>query len=199
MEPLQQLHDRNTTHNTRRATDTFSTDTALLVGQMMAELKSVGQQLVETTTAINSQNETISKQTELIHDTQIEMSRYYAGLERANDDIQNIRDSQRTILNRLDIAVSKEQFEELEAHVRTLNGTDSKFKALGIDINDPKAVEEFRDVFISARQKRRLRSVVGVRALQAVAVAAVLSVCAAAWNGGIKGLLNTSTHPEQKR
>jgi BMFP domain-containing protein YqiC len=199
MESLQQLHDRNTTHNTRRATDTFSTDTALLVGQMMAELKSVGQQLVETTTAINSQNETISKQTELIHDTQIEMSRYYAGLERANDDIQNIRDSQRTILNRLDIAVSKEQFEELEAHVRTLNGTDSKFKTLGIDINDPKAVEEWRDAFIGVRSSRRTRNKVGLRVLQALGVALALAVCAAAWNGGVKGLLSEETRQEQER
>ena len=158
----------------------------------MAEIKGVGNQLTETVSALN-------KQTEIVHDTQLEMGRYYAGLERANDDIQLIRDNQQTILTRLDDTVSKEQFENLEAHVRTLNGTDSKFKALGIDINDPKAVEEFRDVFISARQKRRLRSVVGVRVLQAFAIAVVLAVCAAAWNGGVKGLLNTSTHQEQKR
>ena len=198
MESPQQLHDRNTTPNTRRATDTFSTDTALLVGQMMAELKSVGQQLVETTTAIKSQNETISKQTELIHDTQMEMSRYYAGLERANDDIQNIRDSQRTILSRLDSAVSKEQFEELEAHVKTLNGTDAKFRALGIDINDPKSVEEWRDAFIGVRSSRRTRNTVGLRVLQALGVALVLAVCTAAWNGGVKSML-TETKQEQER
>ena len=71
----QQLHDRNTPNNAHRASDPFSADAALLMGQMMAELKSVGQQLIETTTAINSQNETISKQTEIIHDTQLEQSR----------------------------------------------------------------------------------------------------------------------------
>ena len=192
MGQAEQLHDRNTPNNAHRPQASLPADAALLLGQLMAEIKGVGNQLTETVTALN-------KQTEIVHDTQLEMGRYYAGLERANDDIQLIRDNQQTILTRLDDTVSKEQFENLEAHVRTLNGTDSKFKALGIDINDPKAVEEFRDVFISARQKRRLRSVVGVRVLQAFAVAVVLAVCAAAWNGGVKGLLNTSTHQEQKR
>lgn len=168
------------------------------MGQMMAELKSVGQQLIETTTAINSQNETISKQTEIIHDTQLEQSRYYAGLERANNDIQEIRDNQRTILSRLDDAVSKEQFEELEAHVKTLNGTDAKFRTLGIDINDPKSVEEWRDAFISVRASRRTRSMVGMRVLQALGVALALAVCAAAWNGGVKSML-TETKQEQER
>lgn len=194
----QQLHDRNTAHNARRATDTFSSDTALLVGQMMAELKSVGQQLVETTTAINSQNETISKQTELVHDTQLEMSRYYAGLERANSDIQDIRDNQRTILTRLESTVSKEQFEELEAHVKTLNGTDAKFRALGIDINDQKSVEEWRDALVGVRASRRTRNTVGLRVLQALGVALALAVCAAAWNGGVKSML-AETKQEQER
>ena len=76
----------------------------------MAEIKGVGNQLTETVTALN-------KQTEIVHDTQLEMGRYYAGLERANDDIQLIRDNQQTILTRLDDTVSKEQFENLEAHV----------------------------------------------------------------------------------
>lgn len=165
---------------------------------MMAKLESVGQQLVETTTAINSQNETIGKQTEIIHDTQIEMSRYYAGLERANDDIQEIRDNQRTILIRLDSAVSKEQFEELEAHVKTLNGTDAKFRSLGIDINDPKSTEEWRDALIAVRASRRTRNTVGSRVLQALGVALALAICAAAWNGGVKGMLS-ETKQEQER
>ena len=164
----------------------------------MAELKSVGQQLTETVTAINSQNETISKQTEIIHDNQLEMGRYYAGLERANADIQTVRDTQITILSRLDNAVSKDQFNELEAHVKTLNGTDAKFRTLGIDITDPKSVEEWREAFVSVRASRRTRSAVSTRVMQTVAAALILALCMAAWNGGVKGLL-VDTRQEQER
>lgn len=164
----------------------------------MAEIKGVSHQLTETVTAINSQNETIYKQTELIHDNQLEMGRYYAGLERANADIQMVRDTQTIILSRLDNAVPLPRFEELEAYVKTLNGTDGKFRALGIDINDPKSVEEWRDAFVSVRASRRTRSAVSTRVFQAVAVALVLALCTAAWNGGVKGLL-VDTRQEQQR
>ena len=164
----------------------------------MAEIKGVSHQLAETVTAINSQNETIHKQTELIHDNQLEMGRYYAGLKRANADIQTVRDTQITILSRLDNAVSKDQFNELEEYVKTLNGTDGKFRALGIDVNDPKSVEEWREAFVSVRASRRTRSAVSARVMQAVAVALVLALCTAAWNGGVKGLLVDTRQEQQK-
>ena len=169
-----------------------------MIGQLMSEMKRVGQQLSGTVNAIERQNNTITKQTEIIHDTQLEMSRYYAGLERANDDIQNIRDSQREILHCLEDTISKEQFDKLEAHVKTLNGTDAKFRALGIDITDPKTVEEWREAFVSVRASRRTRSAVSNRVLQAAAVALVLALSAAAWNGGVKGLL-VDTRQEQEK
>ncbi|AUR87802.1 TMhelix containing protein [Vibrio phage 1.104.O._10N.286.49.A12] len=194
----QQLHDRNSPDNASGSTGSLPPEAALLIGQLMAEIKGVSHQLTETVTAINSQNETIHKQTELIHDNQLEMGRYYAGLERANADIQTVRDTQITILSRLDNAVSKDQFNELEEHVKTLNGTDGKFRALGIDINDPKSVEEWREAFVSVRASRRTRSAVSTRVLQAVAVALVLALCTAAWNGGVKGLL-VDTRQEQER
>lgn len=194
----QQLHDRNSPDNASGSTGSLPPEAALLIGQLMAEIKGVSHQLTETVTAINSQNETIHKQTELIHDNQLEMGRYYAGLERANSDIQLVRDTQITILSRLENAVSKEQFEELEAYVKTLNGTDGKFRALGIDINDPKSVEEWRDAFVSVRASRRTRSAVSTRVFQAVAVALVLALCTAAWNGGVKGLLVDTRQEQQK-
>ncbi|QZI93284.1 hypothetical protein SIPHO075v1_p0061 [Vibrio phage PS65A.1] len=164
----------------------------------MAKIEGVSHQLTETVTAINSQNETIHNQTQIIHDNQLEMGRYYAGLERANADIQTVRDNQITILSRIDNAVSKDQFNELEEYVKTLNGTDGKFRALGIDINDPKSVEEWREAFVSVRASRRTRSAVSTRVMQAVAVALVLAVCAAAWNGGVKGLLVDTRQEQQK-
>lgn len=194
----QQLHDRNNSDNASGSTGSLSPEAALLIGQLMAEIKGVSHQLTETVTAINSQNETIYKQTELIHDNQLEMGRYYAGLERANADIQMVRDTQTIILSRLDNAVPLPRFEELEAYVKTLNGTDGKFRALGIDINDPKSVEEWRDAFVSVRASRRTRSAVSTRVFQAVAVALVLALCTAAWNGGVKGLL-VDTRQEQQR
>lgn len=165
----------------------------------MAELKSVGGQINETVSAINNQNETIHRQTETIHHTQLEMGRYYAGLERANDDIQEIRDNNRTILSRLDNAVSTERFEELENHVKTLNGTDAKFSLLGIDINDPKSVEEWRETLINARSSRRDRVAIRTRIMQAVAVAVALALCAAAWNGVKDDLLLSEHKQEQER
>lgn len=194
----QQLHDRDNTADTSRAANSLPPEAALMIGQLMAEIKGVSHQLTETVTAINTQNETIHKQTELIHDNQLEMGRYYAGLERANADIQTVRDTQLTILSRLDNAVSKDQFNELEEHVKTLNGTDGKFRSLGIDINDPKSVEEWRGALVSIRASRRTRSMVGMRVLQALAVALVLALCTAAWNGGVKGLLVDTRQEQQK-
>ena len=101
MGQAEQLHDRNTPNNAHRPPASLPADAALLLGQLMAEIKGVGNQLTETVTALN-------KQTEIVHDTQLEMGRYYAGLERANDDIQLIRDNQQTILTRLDDTVSKD-------------------------------------------------------------------------------------------
>ncbi|AUR98387.1 hypothetical protein NVP1250O_49 [Vibrio phage 1.250.O._10N.261.55.E11] len=163
----------------------------MMLGQMMAELKGLSQQMAKTSSEVHNQ-------TQIIHDNQLEMGRYYAGLELANKDIQEIRDTQITLLSRLDNAVSKDQFNELEEHVKTLNGTDGKFRALGIDINDPKSVEEWREAFVSVRASRRTRSAVSTRVIQAVAVALVLALCTTAWNGGVKGLL-VDTRQEQER
>lgn len=187
----QQLHDRNTADNASGSEASFSPNTAIMLGKMMAEIKGLSQQTAKIGSAVESQ-------TQIIHDNQLEMGRYYAGLERANADIQTVRDTQVTILSRLDNAVSKDQFNELEEHVKTLNGTDGKFRALGIDINDPKSVEEWREAFVSVRASRRTRSAVSTRVLQAVAVALVLALCTAAWNGGVKGLL-VDTRQEQER
>ncbi|AUR82748.1 TMhelix containing protein [Vibrio phage 1.271.B._10N.286.54.B4] len=170
----------------------------MMLGQMMAEIKGLSQQMAKTSSEVHNQ-------TQIIHDNQLEMGRYYAGLELANKDIQEIRDNQRTIsdnqrtiLSRLDETVSKTEFQKLEEHVKTLNGTDVKFRSLGIDINDPKSVEEWREAFVSVRSSRRTRSAVSTRVMQAVAVALVLALCAAAWNGGVKGLL-VDTRQEQER
>ncbi|AUR94518.1 TMhelix containing protein [Vibrio phage 1.195.O._10N.286.54.C8] len=162
-----------------------------MLGKMMAEIKGLSQQTAKIGSAVESQ-------TQIIHDNQLEMGRYYAGLERANSDIQLVRDTQITILSRLDNAVSKDQFNELEEYVKTLNGTDGKFRALGIDINDSKSVEEWREAFVSVRASRRTRSAVSTRVMQSVAIALVLALCAAAWNGGVKGLLVDTRQEQQK-
>lgn len=164
----------------------------MMLGQMMTEIKNLGHQMAKTSSEVHDQ-------TKIIHDNQLEMSRYYAGLELANKDIQEIRDNQRTILSRLNETVSKTEFEELRAHVKTLNGTDAKFRSLGVDINDPKSVEEWREAFASIRSYRRTKSSIVTRVLQAVSVALVLAVCTAAWNGGVKGMLNNDTRQEQER
>ena len=164
----------------------------MILGQLMAKMETVSQQTAKT-------SEEVAAQTRIIHDNQLEMGRYYAGLEMANKDIQEIRDNQRTILECLNETVSKTEFQKLEAHVKTLNGTDAKFRSLGVDINDPKSVEEWREAFASIRSYRRTKSSIVTRVLQAVSVALVLAVCAAAWNGGVKGMLNNDTRQEQER
>lgn len=164
----------------------------MMLGQMMAELKGLSQQMAKTSSEVHNQ-------TQIIHDNQLEMGRYYAGLELANKDIQEIRDNQRTILSRLDETVSKVEFHKLEEHVKTLNGTDAKFRTLGIDINDPKSVEAVRRFIDKGIESSATMKSVTVRVLQAVAVALVLAVCAAAWNGGVKGMLNNDTRQEQQK
>ncbi|CAH9012579.1 TMhelix containing protein [Vibrio phage 141O35-1] len=187
-----QLHDRNSTDSPFRAETPVPSDTAMMLGQMMAELKGLSQQMAKTSSEVHNQ-------TQIIHDNQLEMGRYYAGLELANKDIQEIRDNQRAILSRLDETVSKVEFHKLEAHVKTLNGTDAKFRTLGIDINDPKSVEAVRRFIDKGIESNATMKSVTVRVLQAVAVALVLAVCAAAWNGGVKGMLNNDTRQEQER
>ncbi|AUR98484.1 TMhelix containing protein [Vibrio phage 1.251.O._10N.261.55.E5] len=164
----------------------------MMLGQMMAELKGLSQQMAKTSSEVHNQ-------TQIIHDNQLEMGRYYAGLELANKDIQEIRDNQRVILSRLDETVSKVEFNKLQAHVKTLNGTDAKFRTLGIDINDPKSVEAVRRFIDKGIESNATMKSVTVRVLQAVAVALVLAVCAAAWNGGVKGMLNNDTRQEQQK
>ena len=187
-----QLHDRNTSGGPFGAETSVSSDTAMMLGQMMAKLEGLSQEMAKTRSEVHNQ-------TQIIHDNQLEMGRYYAGLELANKDIQEIRDNQRTILSRLDETVPLSRFEKLEAHVKTLNGTDAKFRTLGIDINDPKAVEAVRRFIDKGVESDATMKSVTVRVLQAVAVALVLAVCAAAWNGGVKGMLNNDTRQEQQK
>lgn len=179
--------------------DDHPVNTALMLGQVTAQLKTVCSQLEQTVSSVN-------KQTEVIHETQLEMGRYWAGLENANrdirdtrEDIQSMRDTQNAILSRLENAVSKEQFQELEAHVKTLNGTDSKFRMLGIDINDPKSVEEWREVFHASRSRSRTVSGVRTRVLQGLALALAGALCVAAWNGIKDDLIVGRVEQEQTK
>lgn len=172
--------------------DDHPVNTAIMLGQIATQLKTVCSQLDQTVSSVN-------KQTEVIHETQLEMGRYWAGLENANKDIQSVRDTQTAILSRLDNAVSKEQFQELEAHVKTLNGTDSKFRMLGIDINDPKSVEEWREVFHASRSRSRTVSGVRTRVLQGLALATAMALCVAAWNGIKDDLIVGRVEQEQTK
>jgi DNA repair exonuclease SbcCD ATPase subunit len=172
--------------------DDHPVNTAIMLGQIATQLKTVCSQLDQTVSSVN-------KQTEVIHETQLEMGRYWAGLENANKDIQSVRDTQTAILSRLENAVSKEQFQELEAHVKTLNGTDSKFRMLGIDINDPKSVEEWREVFHDSRSRSRMVSSVRTRVLQGLALAVAMALCIAAWNGIKDDLIVGRAEQEQTK
>lgn len=157
-----------------------------MLGQISAQMKAVCSSLEQT-------NTTLKRQTEIIHENQLEMGRYWAGLENANKDIQAMRDTQRAILQRLDNSVPIERFEKLEQHVKTLNGTDGKFRMLGIDINDPKSVEEWRESLNSMRARSRLSSGIRNRVIQGIALAIAMAVGAAAWNGIKDGILSDRT------
>lgn len=164
-----------------------------MLGQISAQMKSVCSRLEQTANALN-------KQTEIIHENQLEMGRYWAGLENANKDIQSVRGTQRTlvdtqniIIQRLDNAVPLDRFEKLENHVKTLNGTDSKFRMLGIDINDPNSVEEWRGVLNGARSRSRTASGVRSTVLKGLALAIAMAIGAAAWNGVKDGILSDRT------
>lgn len=171
-----QLHDRDKPHRPIPETGSLPADAAMMLGGLMAKFDAVSNRL-------DNSCKTMDALAELVHDTQIEHARYYSGLEKANNDIQEIRDTQREVLRRLDNTVPLERFEKLEQHVKTLNGTDSKFSKLGIDINDPKRVDAVRRFIDDGIESTRTRNEIKTRVLQGIALAVAMALGAAAWNG----------------
>lgn len=164
-------------------------ETAQLIGRLTATVDGNTHIVGELSAALRSLTETMT-------DQRLDMQRYWSGLEKANDDIREMRRTNIQILTRLDNAVSQDQFQKLEEHVKTLNGTDTKFKALGINIGDPASVEEWRDILLHARNRRRMASGVRLRVLQGLALTLTIALAASAWKGIREGVFS---HDEPQR
>lgn len=158
----------------------------MMLGQLIAQVGQLNTQMPKF-------SEQLAKQTELLTNQQIDINEYWTGLRKANEDIQTMRDSVVGIHEKIDKSVPVERFEKLEEHVHTLNGTDNKFRSLGINLDD---ADEWRDVFSSVKKSHQNNSAIKLRVLQALAVAIAMAVGAATWDGLTADINQEVTHNE---
>ena len=188
MDNAKQLRDGGPADSSNWAKVAPNPDPSLMMGQLIASQNATNKRLDET-------NSSVARLIELMHDGQIEHARYYAGLERANGDIQEIRDTQRHIAQRVDDSVSVEQFKKLEQHVKTLNGTDGKLRMLGVDISNSEQVAAVHQFITSGITAHKRNAVIKQRVITTIITAVALSLCLAAWSG----ISDTYLNPKQEQ